>query len=190
MMKKKGLQGPVAKYGSSLLHGMGLVSPSGGIDPDALPLVSGPNNQFVIEGLTATFTVSSPNTDTYQWQHDQGTGTWIDIIAETTNSYSRTTDGTQDGWSYRCVCTNINGSTTSAEGLLTIVVTAPIADAFFNVPDIIAGSTYSYDASQNFTAGGAVDTYIFVDNLGNPYGSAPVTFQGVSVTFQGNSVTF
>ena len=67
---------------------------------------------------------------------------------------------------------------------------APIADALFDIPDSAVGDAYSYAASQNFTEGGTPDNYIFVDSLGNPYGSEPVTFQVEPVTFQGETVTF
>jgi len=66
----------------------------------------------------------------------------------------------------------------------------PIADDLFDIPDTNAGDAYSYAASQNFTEGGTPDNYIFVDSLGNPYGSEVVTFQVEPVTFQGETVTF
>ncbi len=70
---------------------------------------------------TATFSIEQRYGVSYQWQKKSPTGSWVNISTETdwtgatTNSISSVKADIQylDGYSYRCVVTNPNGSATS-----------------------------------------------------------------------------
>lgn len=83
-------------------------------------IVSGPTSQEVVEGLSATFTVSVESVlpATYQWQRNGA-----DMSGETGSSLTlEVVSGTDDGDAFRCVVDNGSGSgpVTSAAATLTV----------------------------------------------------------------------
>ncbi|MFN8291778.1 MAG: hypothetical protein U0U70_16085 [Chitinophagaceae bacterium] len=106
------------------------------INPGSGPSITAqPSNQTVCAGSNATFSITSATATSFQWQvsTDGGT-TWTAIGGATTNSYTVTgaTSG-QNGNQYRCIATNLCGSTTSNAATLTVntgaVITAQPSDA-------------------------------------------------------------
>lgn len=77
-----------------------------------------PTSQTANSGATATFSVTSPDATSYQWQINSS-GTWTNVstgTGGTTSSYTTGTLGTADNGSlYRCQVTNIDGTVNSAE---------------------------------------------------------------------------
>jgi len=85
-----------------------------------------PSNQSKTEGETATFNVSatsSGGTLAYQWQVDDGGG-WDNVSTGsggTTNAYTTATlTLAEDGYQYRCVVTDENGSVNSSAATLEV----------------------------------------------------------------------
>ncbi|MCD4726278.1 MAG: immunoglobulin domain-containing protein, partial [Pirellulales bacterium] len=106
----------------------------------------------------ATFSISAANVTSYQWQEDDGGG-FTNITTNGTytgyESSSLTIDPVSglDGYLYRCVATNGNGSSTSNSAELT--VESPTADAG-NDATICGGS-----ASIGGVASGGVAPYTY-----------------------------
>lgn len=83
---------------------------------------------------TATFTVEAGYADTYQWQEKSPTGSWQNITDATiwtgydTETLSSVASNIKllDGYSYRCVVTNGNGSATSNPAVFNIESTNPV----------------------------------------------------------------
>jgi hypothetical protein len=81
-----------------------------------------PNDQTAASGNTATFTVVATGAGplSYQWQLDSGSG-FANIVGATSASY--TTPAlveSEDAWYYRCVVSNVGGSTTSNPASLEV----------------------------------------------------------------------
>ncbi|MFD1016845.1 GEVED domain-containing protein [Winogradskyella rapida] len=95
---------------------------------EGLPTLTQPNNQTEVIPDTATFTVSSSNTDTYQWQVNTGSG-WTNVTGgsgATTDTYTTTaTSSAMHGNQYRCILTNICGDTTSNAATLSLSNESP-----------------------------------------------------------------
>lgn len=87
-----------------------------------------PTGQSVLEGETATFSLTAVNATGYQWQlQESGAGAWADISGATSASYTTGTltvasDNTDK---YRCVVTNPAYSLTSDEVTLTVQLGVP-----------------------------------------------------------------
>ncbi|WP_179318875.1 GEVED domain-containing protein [Winogradskyella helgolandensis] len=83
---------------------------------NGVPTLTQPTNQTEVIPDTATFSVSSSDTDTYQWEVNTGSG-WTDVTGgsgATTDTYTTAaTSSPMDGNQYRCILTNICGDTTS-----------------------------------------------------------------------------
>ena len=78
-----------------------------------------PTNQTVTEGADATFTVIATGNPapTLQWQENQGNG-WADLPGETNTTFTKTgTTLTMNGWKYRVIASNSEGSTISDEAV-------------------------------------------------------------------------
>lgn len=92
---------------------------SGGI---SLPtIISQPSNVTVRDGQQATFTVTTINATSYQWQKSDDGISFSNISGATTNSYTFTTvRSTDNGDKFRCICTNTQGSVTSTSATLTV----------------------------------------------------------------------
>ncbi|RCW93404.1 List-Bact-rpt repeat protein [Winogradskyella arenosi] len=83
---------------------------------EGVPTLTQPTDQTEVIPDTATFSVSSSNTDSYQWQVNTGSG-WNNVTdgsGTTTDTYTTIATSTpMNGNQYRCILTNICGTTTS-----------------------------------------------------------------------------
>lgn len=108
--------------GSSInLTGTGITNPT---------ISAQPTNQTEQIPNTATFSVTSGDTTTYQWEvSTSGGSTWTNVSGGTgaaTDTYTTgATDGTMDGNLYRCILTNACGTTTSNSASLTLTNPSP-----------------------------------------------------------------
>ncbi|MBF8149740.1 choice-of-anchor D domain-containing protein [Winogradskyella sp. F6397] len=95
---------------------------------DGVPTLTQPTNQTEVIPDTATFSVSSSDTDSYQWQVNTGSG-WNNVTGgsgATTDTYTTAaTSAPMDGSQYRCILTNICGNTTSNAVTLNLSNEAP-----------------------------------------------------------------
>lgn len=121
----------------------------------SLPGITGqPQSTNVTVGSNATFTVTATGTSpTYQWRFNAGT-----IGGATSSSYTVTNAQTNNAGNYSVVVTNILGSVTSSNALLT--VSPPQPPQFLSVTvssnglvQMVlhgqAGSSYAIDGSSN-----------------------------------------
>lgn len=130
-----------------------------------------PADASVVEGQTATFSVTALGTPpfSYRWQRSSdGGATFSDIAGATASSH--TTAATvlvaDNGARYRVVVSNLEGATTSVAALLTVtanivppsitqqpqdVTVAPGADATFTV--VAAGTSVSYQWQRSNDSG-------------------------------------
>ena len=152
--------------------------------PLATPIVtSQPTNQFVTAGQNATFNVAATGnpTPTYQWQLNTGSG-WNNISGATSTSYTVTaTISTQNGYQYRCVVSNSQGTVYSNVATLTVNFAPSIT---FQPPNQIVNAgqltAFSISASAN-----PAPTYQWQLNTGsgwNNIGGATGTSYTVGVT--------
>jgi len=116
-------------------------------DATALPIIYGPINSLVIDGGNALFTVNSPNTVSYQWQHDQGIDVFIDIVGSITNTLIFPVAlATHDGLKIRCALTNPNGSVNSTEKELRVYDNSLGETSWdFETATIVAGADAVHD---------------------------------------------
>ncbi len=145
--------------------------------PQPLPSIQeNPIDVEICETENTLFSISSLATDSYQWQVDDGNG-FIDI---TNNAvYSNATTHTlliseatfdMDGYLYRCIATNNEGSITSETATLTIggqlteIISQPISqeadlgeDIYFSLTSIGTNLTYQWQKnSEDLTNGGNI----------------------------------
>jgi hypothetical protein len=80
-----------------------------------------PKNVTALEGIQVTFAVASSAAPppTYQWQRYNGNA-WMNIWGATTASYTLTVWYSDNGALFRCVVSNVSGSTASSIATLTV----------------------------------------------------------------------
>jgi len=147
---------------TSALTGTGITSPT--IDTQ-------PTNQVTIVGGAAAFSITSPDATSYQWEvsTDGGT-TWNTLAGETADTYTiAATTLAMDGNQYRCLATNVCGSTPSNAATLSV---ATIADVV--ITEIM------------YNSAGVDDEWIEICNVS---GSTQV-LNGYSINYNGGSFTF
>lgn len=95
--------------------------------PPFPPTISAqPTDQTAADGGTATFTITSADASSYQWETQASLGgSWSNVSGGsggTTNSYTTPTlsKATDAGRQYRCVATNSGGNTTSSPASLRV----------------------------------------------------------------------
>lgn len=117
------------------------------ISPAAPSIITQPSDQNVIEGETATFSVTATGTLTYRWQQSTDNGTtWTDIDGANAATYTiENTTAAMSGYQYRCVVTNSVGTVTSQAATLTVTA------ATVSVTGVTLNKT-----SANLTVGGTV----------------------------------
>ena len=176
-----------------------------------------PQNTTVDENTLATFTVAATGTGTltYQWQEDTGGG-FANLTGETADTLDFIAVEGDNGYQYRCVVTDDNGSTNSNAATLTVTALTPTIDtqpqnatvfetqtASFTVAATASGGSLSYqwyDASDDSALVGETDatlqvTTVLGDN-GNTYyvivtdGNGSVQSNTVTLTVNATSVTF
>ncbi|MDX1364946.1 MAG: GEVED domain-containing protein, partial [Arenibacter latericius] len=128
----------------------------------ASPTLSQPTNQNETIPDTATFTVNSSDTDTYQWQVSTDSGTtWNNVTTGTggtTDSYTtEATSAGMNGNQYRCILTNICGSTTSNAATLSLSNSSP--NNATNLTSCIGDTSISLN--WNNATGGATGYIVF-----------------------------
>lgn len=136
------------------------------INPGTGPAITThPSGQTVCEGQNVAFSVVA--TGTYQWQvSTNGGGSWSNISGQTTSSYSITgVTAALNNNQYRCVVSNLCGSTNSNAAVLTVnsagTITAHPTDlnlcagnaASFCVTASGTGLTYQWESSPAGCAG-------------------------------------
>jgi len=96
-------------------------------------ITSQPQGLSVTQGSNATFSVTAGGTATlaYQWRQDD-----TNIAGATQSSYTRNNVGTADAGNYSVFITNVAGTVTSSNALLTVVLPAPLRfDLISLLPD-------------------------------------------------------
>lgn len=80
-----------------------------------------PTNQTVAAGAAVSFTATATGADSMKWQEStDGGSTFADVIGATASPLSFTALATQNGYKYRAVFTNTDGSSNSAVATLTV----------------------------------------------------------------------
>jgi len=139
--------------------------------PSAPVVVAHPVNRTVVEGGTATFTANATGNPvpTYQWEVSNG-GSWSTINDDAYFSGTKTgtftfTNATLvlDGYKFRCVITNSEGSVNTNEATLTVKSSAKA----------VAVGTQSGVISQG--AGGSVTFPVTTENIAAGYQPASVS---------------
>ena len=89
-------------------------------------ITSQPKSASVLLGETATFAVTATGANlSYQWQYKKPSSTtWSKWTGKTTPSISFKATGTNNGYQYRCVVSNDDGSATSDAATLTVTTSA------------------------------------------------------------------
>ena len=136
-----------------------------------------PTSQGVTAGQTATFSAAASGnpTPSVQWQvSTDGGSSWSPVSGATAGSYSLTASSTEDGWEYRAVFANSQGSATTSSAVLT--VSAPmVAPAVTTQPlsqTIYAGSDVTFDAAASGNPTPSVQWQIS-DNAGASWSDIP-----------------
>ncbi|MCX6925291.1 MAG: immunoglobulin domain-containing protein [Verrucomicrobia bacterium] len=121
----------------------------------ALPTISAagqPQNQAVVIGGTATFTVSAQSTAgpmSYQWQINVG-GNWTDLAGATTATLNVSQVTTNNSGSrYRVLVSNVNGTTASQPATLTVGAAAEVGQEL--LPGIVIQGTVGLKYRVDYT---------------------------------------
>ena len=140
------------------------------VDTNIIPaaITSQPQNQTVIAGQAATFTVTASGTKplSYQWQFNE-----VAIPGATASAYTRTNIQTSDAGSYSVVVTNAGGSATGTDAVLTVnfslTATAGTGGSVSKSPD---QTSYSPNSVVTLTATANQD-YLFTGWSGDANGT-------------------
>lgn len=106
-------------------------------------ITSQPTSATFVEGTTGALNVTASGTQpiSYQWQKNDGTGSYTNILSATSSIYSKTISSSDAG-SYRVVVSNVVSTATSSAA--TITVTALSTDG------IRLSTLTAYTYTQNF----------------------------------------
>lgn len=88
--------------------------------PTSPSFTAHPTNQSVVEGETATFTVTVTDYTDLQWQFMASGGSWTNVVGETGTTYARVTTLADHNGQVRCVATNAVGPTNSNAATLSV----------------------------------------------------------------------
>jgi len=124
--------------------------------PTLANITAQPADQSVVEGNTATFSVTASNAVNYQWQiSTDGGATFTDIVGATAASYTTPTTTIADsGKQYRVVASRSSNSVTSSAATLTVTA-APIAPAITVQPSnqtVIENQNASFSVTATGTS--------------------------------------
>ncbi|MFN8244573.1 MAG: PKD-like domain-containing protein, partial [Ferruginibacter sp.] len=150
----------------------------GALSGPAPTINTNPSPSTICVGSNTSFTITATNATSYQWQVDNGGG-YVNLSNDAT--YSNVTTATLNitaapiglnGYNYRCVATNGNGSTNSNGALLTV-------NALPNSPTLLAKTPAAANVadgtpvSATFNAGsggtGCSDDYRYTTDGGLTY---------------------
>ncbi len=159
-------------------------------------IATGPQNQTVTAGSSASFTASVGGTPapTLQWQVSTDGSAWTDISDDAT--YSGATKGTltitaataaMRGYQYRCVAANVAGAATTAPATLAVNVPPAIA-ASPVLQTVTAGRDASFSAGVSGTPAPTLQWQVSTDDglhwsdLANGNGYSGVATATLSIT--------
>lgn len=134
-----------------------------GVIPPAGPpfFTQQPQDDEVVEGNTATFTVVASRATSYQWQLDSGGG-FSDISGATSASYTTPVLGlSDDGNVYRCIATNAAGSVTSDGANLGVIVAPPVVTEHPSSTTVLEGEHATFEVAAT-----GAETYQWQVNTG------------------------
>lgn len=165
-----GLAGCGGGGGSSSPAGPALPAPTPAPSPATAPTVSAqPQAQSVNAGAGATFSVTSPNALSYQWQRSaDGGASWSNVPAATSSSLALPSLALIDsGTRFRAVLTNTQGSTTSDSAPVTVAPFSQLRAGALGGPGYRDGQGTA--ARFDFPRAAAVDSAgnIYVSDTGN-----------------------
>ena len=154
---------------------------------DGVPTLTQPTNQTEVIPDTATFSVNSSDTDSYQWQVNTGSG-WNNVTGgsgATTDTYTTAaTSAPMDGNQYRCILTNICGNTTS--NAVTLNLSNDTPNNARNIEACLAETSISleWDAS---TGSPSPTGYIVFAQPGSTIPSSTAAAAGDASTYTANT---
>ncbi len=120
--------------------------------PDAPSIITQPQDQTVLPGDTATFTVEAGGSEPFSYQWYYNTNTVVDGATDSTLTLTNVQPG--EAGAYSVVVSNLAGTITSSNAMLN-VNTNPVAPVFSTEPAsqvVLAGSTATLTASADGTA--------------------------------------
>lgn len=141
-----------------------------------------PANQTVCSGSGATFTVVASGATTYQWQQDPATGTFSNMVGQTSATLTLSALTTaSNAYRYRCVATNACSGTTNSS-IATLTVQAAInTNTISGDQNVCSGGTGVALTVADPTAGGN-GTYTFDWQSSTVSASGPFTSTGVTTS--------
>ncbi len=132
--------------------GNSLTSNGAKLSVGTFEIVTQPKNVTVASGKTATFTVEAEGEGlTYQWQYSANSGvTWVKSSGSgnATDTIKITSASSRDGYMYRCVVTDSNGSSLTSEGAKLSVGTFEIVTQPLDCIAVI-GTRISFSVEAN-----------------------------------------
>jgi hypothetical protein len=131
--------------------------------------VTNPQNQTIVAGQTATFTVSGSGTHvTYQWATNNGSG-WINIPHATNASYTTPPETVDNyGLQFQCTVSVACDSSAVTSAAASLIVNCDPATTTDPVSQSVAvGQT----ATFSVTGGGSLPTYQWQTNNGGGWGN-------------------
>ena len=113
-----------------------------------LAITAQPASKTVLEGKSASFSVTATGATSYQWQLNKGSG-WVGLSYETcwpgckSNKLTVTGDAAKNGYKFRCVVSDGSKKINSNEAVLTILMikTQPSSQT------IIEGNSVSFSVA-------------------------------------------
>ena len=152
--------------------------------PVSPTITTHPSNQTVIQGATATFTVSASGTAplNYQWQKNM-----TNITGANSPSYTTPpTVAADNGAKFRCVVSNVSGNATSNEATLNVNV-PPSITTHPSDKTVLSGQPVTFNVTA---AGDPTLNYQWQRNTANISGANSPSLTISTTTFADNSAKF
>ncbi|MBN1131355.1 MAG: immunoglobulin domain-containing protein, partial [Chitinispirillaceae bacterium] len=151
----------------------------------ALPTISDhPSDLTIVVGASATFTVSAQGTEiTYQWQRNNAN---LSGSGAQTSSYSIPSATLADSGAYRCVVTDLVGSSVTSNPAMLTVIALPVITVHPSPATVGLGST----ATFSVTATGTGRSYQWRKNGTNIDGATLATYITPATTMDDNGASF
>ena len=166
--------------GSATTAAATLTVTQGGVSPT---VTESPNSTTTEAGTEVTLAAAATGTPTptIQWYQSTSPGTWTAIGGANSTTYSFVAEVSENGYQYRAVFTNSQGTATTASATLTIAPTAPAITQQPSSQTATSGSSVTFNANATGVPTPTVQWWVST-NDGGTWGEASPGGTSISYT--------